>query len=201
MTIIIICVRCNHHHDDNHHHLCTMRSSSRQRSSSFVYDAIIIAMTIIIICVRCDHHHHYDNHCIDTHSIIALILVLLRKPAENAIFFGKPEDFISFQLSLISRAHRSSPGSNETPQVSDLLRKLEIPPDFVLAFGSGHHQIRIAMSSSNHLSHFHILCSGFLLISGCGLLSLLNHLLSCRDPNHFLISFFLLSPPVNFHLL
>ena len=26
MTIIIICVRCDHHHDGDNHHLCTMRS-------------------------------------------------------------------------------------------------------------------------------------------------------------------------------
>ena len=55
LTIIIICVRCDHY-DDNHHHLCTMRSSSRWRSSLFVYDAMIM-MAIIIIRVRCDHHH------------------------------------------------------------------------------------------------------------------------------------------------
>ena len=38
-------IRCEHHPQ------CTMRSSS------FVYDAIIITMTTIIICVQCNHHH------------------------------------------------------------------------------------------------------------------------------------------------
>ena len=65
MTIIIICVRCNHHHNDdtiicvrcdhhdsNYHHLCTMQSSSGWQLSSSVYDAIIIMMAIIIICPK-----------------------------------------------------------------------------------------------------------------------------------------------------
>ena len=54
MTIIIICVRCDHHN------LCTMGSSWRQ-SSSIVYDAIIIMIMMIIIHIRCKHHHD-DNH-------------------------------------------------------------------------------------------------------------------------------------------
>ena len=47
MKIIIICVQYDDHHDNDHHHLCTMQWSSWLRSSSFVYDAIII------ICVPC----------------------------------------------------------------------------------------------------------------------------------------------------
>ena len=42
MTIIIICVRCDHHHDDNHHHFYTMR-------------LIIIIVRIWCIRVRCIH--------------------------------------------------------------------------------------------------------------------------------------------------
>ena len=61
MTMIIIRVRWDDHHDYNYHQPCMMRWSSWWRSSSSVYDAMIIMMTIIIIRVRYDVHH-FDNH-------------------------------------------------------------------------------------------------------------------------------------------
>ena len=86
MIIIIIYVRCDHHHDDDQYHLCTMRSSLWWRSSSFVYDAVIMMMTITIICLRCDDHNDDDHHHLCTMLLSSrfIITVFLTLPLKRS---------------------------------------------------------------------------------------------------------------------